>query len=122
MNYVKTFESFLVESVNIPDLTKDAAFRKFVKDEFGEGYEDFGSAEELNDGYCILVAKYLNKKFPNSEVWTIGNPMVYHVATKIGNKFYDAVNTEGVDSLADLSWAKGIKSPLNPKKGIVYDH
>jgi hypothetical protein len=48
--------------------------------------------------------------------------MTYHVAIKIGNLFYDAVNTNGVKELKDLEWAKGIKSPLNPTKGIKYEH
>jgi hypothetical protein len=119
---VLTFESFLNESVHIPNLIKDKNFLKFIDDEFGEGYSNIENIEDLNDGYCILVAKYLKKQYPNSEFWTIGNPMSYHVAIKINNKFYDAVDTDGVDSIEDLQWATNVRRPLNPKKGIIYNH
>ena len=122
MKRLHTFESFLNESVSIPDLTKDRGFINYVKKEFGPDFAYIESPEHLNDGYCVLVAKYLHDKYPNSEIWTIGNPMTYHVAIKIGNLFYDAVNTNGVKELKDLEWAKGIKSPLNPTKGIKYEH
>lgn len=122
MKNLPTYENFLDESVVIPDLTKDREFLKFVEKEFGPEYTEIESPEHLNDGYCVLVAKYLHRKYPKSEIWTIGNPMTYHVAIKIGDLYYDAVNTKGVDNLKDLEWSKTIKSPLNPQKGIKYEH
>lgn len=121
MKNLPTFEEFLNESVVIPDLTKDREFLKFVEKEVGSHAAKIEKQEHLNDGYSVFVAKYLQKKYPNSEIWTIGNPMVYHAAIKIGDLYYDGVNTKGVKNLKDLEWAKDLKSPLNPQKGIKYE-
>ena len=106
----------------MPNLIKDREFIQFVKSEFGPDYGDIKDPSHLNDGYCVLVAKYLSTLYPKAETWTIGHPMSYHVVIKIGDKYYDGVDVKGVTSLKDLSWSKeNPNTTLNPKRGIPYE-
>jgi hypothetical protein len=112
-------------SVTLPKaLYKDKEFLKFVDKEFGSGYTNgLTCNDDLNEGYCVLVAKFLkNKYLPKAKFVTIGNPMTYHVVLELNGKFYDAVDFDGVNHVRELSWSKANpRTILNPKDGIAYD-
>jgi hypothetical protein len=99
------------------DLTKDAKFKRYVDANFGKGFSDIDSVEELNDGYCVLVAKYIKKYLKNdAKIFTIGVPMSYHVFVEINHRYYDAVNAKGVDNYLELSWCKENKRAVETGK------
>lgn len=119
MKYIRLFEE---ENLVIDDLTKDTKFLDRVEQELGKEYTDIESIEDLNDGYCIVVANYLAKKY-NGKIFTIGNGLSYHVITKINDKFYDAVDVQGVKNVEDLQWSKGTHNIANTlKAGIAFTH
>lgn len=110
--YAKSFYQFFNESLDIGDLTQNPHFIRKIKDEWGPDYLDFESAHDLNDGYCIKVAEFIKSLHPSAKIFTIGNPLSYHVFVEIHGKFYDAVNTYGVNKISDLHWVKEHPSSL----------
>ena len=88
----KNFLSFLFKELNITSAK--------------ELPEDINSDSDLNNGYCIYVAKYLQTIYPNATFYTIGNIFNYHVFIMHNNKYYDATSLNGTDSINNLEWSK----------------
>lgn len=118
----KSFDQFINEHIDFGDLTKDLEFLDQIRQTWGESYTDIEKKEHLNDGYCLQVANYMKKKYPEAEFYTLGTFIHYHIIVKIGDKFYDAVDSTGVDRIEDLQYAKEHPYDLeNIQPGIAYD-
>lgn len=120
----KDFSKFLDE---VP-LTED--FIKYAdKEMFDEGSgwkhkkEDFKNKKILIEGYCDLFAIYVKTKYPEnveieSAVYGMG---IDHRYLKYKGKYFDGLDTQGVDNVLDLKYFKNM-SKENLKKVKIEDY
>jgi hypothetical protein len=74
-----------------------------INDEYAEDYTTL-TPQEINNGYCDIWAQLFVDRFGGDHQWSFDfpNDPNGHSWVKLGNKFYDAEATGGVNELTGL--------------------
>lgn len=96
------------DTTQITGMTMSMAYRD-VKRELIIKIDELDSAEEINDGYCLLAASRVMEKLDDPEEVTIlegGGMDFLHIWLEHKGLHYDAENPEGVGSPEELDFFK----------------
>lgn len=107
-NFINESAQYSSISEELKDLQRSENFREWMYELSGRKSSKLvPSNEELIAGYCEDLAVYLHYRY-GAELYCTDDESINdgHYFVKLNNKYYDAMNPDGVDKPSEFEWSK----------------